>query len=416
MTGGGYLHRARATFHGPMTFVPPDTMDALVYDRTAGDWSETRGLTKVRIPTPRLDPRILPTDDSAVLIRTLHAGFCGSDRGIWFRESFQQMIEGSLDQEARDLRVIGHELLGEIVEVGRKAGIKYGYRPGDIISTESHIICGTCFQCRAGDTHVCAEDKIIGISMDGCFADYLKLPAKSLWRTDLNRIRSEVAAVQEPFGNAVHACTKVDLRGKTVAIFGTGTIGLFAVLIARGLGAGRIIGIEPNPRHADMARRLGADEVIEPVVAGADPVSADGTVVAAVHKATDGVGADVSLEMSGFNSSVNNAISSTRRGGDVILFGIRDGQMVIDHFNRLVMNGIALHSVVGRQIFETWMVTRSLLEDRTNRIADLIWEVILAAGSGTLVDIDEWEKQSFEGCISENPKVVIRFGGDPILS
>ena len=115
--------------------------------------------------------------------------------------------------------------------------------------------------------------------------------------------------------------------------------------------------------------------------------------------------------MSGFNSAFNTAIGATRRGGDVILFGIQDGPVVVDSFPRLVMNGIALHSVIGRQIFETWTVTRSLLEDRSNRIQDLIWEVILGEGRETIVDIADWEAGSFESCITSHPKAIIRFAG-----
>src|SRR5690606_29994910 len=108
------------------------------------------------------------------------------------------------------------------------------YRKGDIVSAESHVICGACMQCRLGEKHVCANERILGISLDGCFAEYVKLPARVLWRTDIERIRPEVAAIQEPFGNAVHACQVVDLRGRSVAVLGTGTIGLFAALVARG--------------------------------------------------------------------------------------------------------------------------------------------------------------------------------------
>lgn len=393
------------------SWVPPDTMSALVYDRHLDPWDKSTGLRKMQVPTPRLDPSTNRMDESAVLIRTLYAGFCGSDRGIWFRKSFRDMIGGSLDAEGGDRRVVGHELLGQVVQVGRKAAIKYGYEPGDIVSTESHIVCGTCFQCLHGDMHVCAEEKIIGISLDGCFAEYLKLPAKALWRTDLDKIRPHVAAVQEPFGNAVHACTKVDLRGKRVAIFGTGTIGLFAVLIARGLGAGTIIGVDPNPHHAALAERLGCDLVIRPGVG--DAVAADADVLQQIQDATEGVGVDVALEMSGFNSAFNTAIGATRRGGDVILFGMRDGPMTIARFGQLVMNGIALHSVVGRQIFDTWRITKSLLEDLNNGIQENVWEVILNQGEGTVIDIESWDQAAFEAAISEHPKVVIRFAGDP---
>ena len=132
---------------------------------------------------------------------------------------------------------MGHELLGEVVEVGAEAYRDYGLRPGDIVAAESHIVDDTCYQCRVGDKHVCATAQIIGISVDGCFSELVKLPGKTLWPTDLTKIRPEVAVLQEPFGNAVHACTKVNLRGQSVAIIGLGTIGLFAVPIARALGA-----------------------------------------------------------------------------------------------------------------------------------------------------------------------------------
>ena len=396
--------------------VLPDTMSALVYDRSVEPWETSRGLQRLEVARPRLDRTEDPRDSSRVIIRVLYAGFCGSDRGIWFRKAFRDMIEGSLDQEQRDRRITGHEMLGEIVEVGHRAASKYGFHPGDIVSTESHIICGTCYQCRVGDTHVCAEDKIIGISLDGCFAEYIKLPAKALWRTDLTRIRPEVAAVQEPFGNAVHACTKTDLRGKSVAIYGTGTIGLFAVLVARGLGAGRIIGIEPNPANAERARRLGADEVIIPDLSDADPVAHDPSVSKQVIAATDGHGADVSLEMAGFNSSLNNAVQGTRRGGEIILFGIRDGQMIIEDYGRVIMNGLSMNAVVGRRIFETWKITQSLLEDRNNGIQDSIWDVILNRGEDTIVPLESWEFGAFERTISEWPKAVVKFGGSPALS
>jgi threonine 3-dehydrogenase len=149
-------------------------------------------------------------------------------------------------------------------------------------------------------------------------------------------------------------------------------------------------------------------------VDGRDPISADPDVVAQVRAATGGVGVDVALEMSGFNSALNTAISAVRRGGDVIMFGIRDGDMVLRDFSRLVMNGLALHSVVGRQIFDTWHITKSLLEDRNNGIQDAIWDVILNRGEGTVVDIQDWEPGAFERTITEHTKPVLRFGGDPL--
>lgn len=384
------------------------TMSALTYDTVRDGWNTSTGMVKERLPVPAL----AAGEDEHVLIRVKYAGFCGSDRGIWWRKAFGDMIEGSLREEAKTTRVIGHELLGEIVEVGAAVTARHGYRPGDVVSTESHIVCDACYQCLAGDKHVCAKDKIIGISMDGCFAEYLKLPAKSLWRTDLAKIRPEVAAVQEPFGNAVHACQATDLAGKTVAIVGCGTIGLFALLIARGMGAKKVIGIEVDPHHAELARRLGCDAVIAPNPPSPErPWASDPHLREQVRALTDGVGVDVSFEMAGFNSSLNNAVKIARRGGHVVLFGVKNGDAQVEDIHRVVMDGLQLHGIVGRQIFGTWELTRKLLEDRSNGIQDAVWDVILNRGEGTLVPIESWEKESFEGVIKRHPKALIRFAG-----
>jgi threonine 3-dehydrogenase len=384
-------------------------MQALVYDRKRDPWDESRGLRPEEVPAPVLDEAADYRDGHMAIVRPRYAGFCGSDRGIWFRRAFKEMIYESLDEERRDVRVIGHELFGEVVAVGSQAARETGLQPGDTVSTESHIICGECYQCRVGDTHVCQGNKIIGITTDGCFADLVKLPAAMLWQTDTRKVRPEVAALQEPFGNAVHACTKVSLRGKRVAIIGCGTIGLFAVAVARALGAHTVIGVEPMPNHVDMARRLGAHEVLVPANTAGDVYEHDPDLTKKIRQLTDGVGVDVALEMSGQNASVNNAIHAVRRGGDVILFGLKSGDAVIEDLDRVIVDGISLHSVVGRRIFETWHITRNLLESRDPNIHDLIWDVILRKGDGTVVDFARFEKGGFEARITENPKILLRF-------
>jgi threonine 3-dehydrogenase len=394
----------------------PDSMRALVYDRARDPWESSRGLRMAEVPRASLDERADYHDRSRVLVRPEYVGFCGSDRGIWFRRAFKDMITGSLDRESklarapRDQRIIGHELYGEIVALGSEAKRAHGLEIGDRVCAESHIYCGVCHQCRIGEAHVCQDDLIIGISHDGAFADLVKLPAKVIWRTDTTRIRPEVAAIQEPFGNAVHACTKVNLRGKTVAIVGCGTIGLFAVAIARAMGASTIIGVEPIATHAAMAQKLGADVVLAPGNTGPEAYAHDPALAAEIRKLTDGCGVDVALEMSGLNSSVNNAIHCVRRGGDVILFGLKSGDAVIESFDRVIVDGIAMHSVIGRRVWETWHITRHLLESRDPNIHDLVWEVILNRGDGPLVAFDEFEPRSFEERIQAFPKVVLKFG------
>jgi len=386
-----------------------DTMWALTFDKAREDWATSTGLVKERVPVPHLAEGD-SADRSSVIVKVKYAGFCGSDRGIWYRKSFGDMILGSLAEEKKTRRITGHELVGEIVEVGSRVGPKYGYSVGDVVSTESHIVCGTCFQCQHGESHVCAREKIIGISLDGGFAEYVKLPAKALWPTDLKKIRAEVAAIQEPFGNAVHACQVVDLSGKTVAIFGTGTIGMFAVLIAKALGASKVIGIEPDPVNAEKAKRLGCDAVLVPA-AGETPSSADPALRERILELTDGIGVDVAMEMSGHPSSLNNAIKAARRGGHVILFGVRNGDAVVQDFHRVVMNGLTFHGIVGRRIFQTWSITQRLLEAKDNGIQDAVWNIILGRGDDTLLSIEDWERTDFERRIQQHPKLVIKFAG-----
>jgi threonine 3-dehydrogenase len=382
-------------------------MWALVVDRDA--WDSTRGFRKTRVVRPHLDEKASPQDAQNVIVEVLYAGVCGTDRGIYERASLRETILRSLDVEGKKERILGHELVGRIVEMGSEVEPLFGYRPGQIVSTESHIYCGRCYQCRLGQTHICSDDRIIGVSRDGGFAEYILLPARVLWPTDTERIALEVAAIQEPFGNAVHACTRIDLRGKTVGILGTGTIGLFATMIAKPLGAARVIGIEPSPERRELALRAGADLVLPVRRSAASDPGSDPDLLEAVRTHTGGVGLDVALEMSGYNSSVNNAIQATRRGGDVVLFGLHSGDFTIERFERIIMNGLTLTSVIGREIFRTWTFTERLLEDRTNGIQEKILDLILQGGKAVVLDIADFETERFEQMMRQYPKVLMRF-------
>ena len=378
-------------------------MTALTFDRSREDWHCSTGLIKETIPRPVLTDN----DRNSVIIRVQYAGFCGSDRGIWWRKAFGDMIIGSLDETQTNKRIVGHELLGEVVELGADVT---RVRVGDRVSAESHIVCGMCLQCLNGELHVCANDKIIGISHDGCFAEYIKLPAKCLWPTNLKKIRPEIAAIQEPFGNAVHACQATDLRGKPVVVIGCGTIGLFVILIARALGASMVIGVEVDPHHAELAKQLGCDAVLIPNPPSSDaPYASDPELIQQIEDLTDGLGVDVAFEMVGHNSALNNAIKSVRRGGHVVMFGVRNGNVIIEDYHRVVMNGLHMHGVVGRRIFDTWETTRALLENQDNGIQEAIFNIILAGGTEPIVHIDDWNKEDFEKVIQKHPKPIIQF-------
>ena len=386
-------------------------MKALALDIERDQWERTTGMDLLTVPEPRLDESKHPEDGSKVIIQPRFTGFCGSDKSIWFRHAFKEMIFDSVEKENAPYRICGHELLGEIVETGSYAAKVYGYRPGDIVSTESHIFCGRCFQCQMGEEHVCSDHLIIGISTDGCFADYVKLPAKELWPTDIEKIRPEVAAIQEPLGNAVHALSKVDVRGKTIAIFGCGTIGLFSILVARAMGATTIVGVDPNGDNLKLAERLGVDLTIrvdmeKSAAAGPAP---DRDMAEAIRAHCSGRGVDVAYEMSGSNQALNTAIESVRPGGDVILFGLCGGDFTLSNFQQVIMHGKTLHGIVGRRVFQTWHIMRNLLESKHHDLQDKIYEVILNRGEGTLVPFHEFDRDRFGQLIRQHPKIVLKY-------
>ncbi|MGV7221944.1 MAG: zinc-binding dehydrogenase [Nitrospinales bacterium] len=386
-------------------------MKALVLDFPREDWEATKGMNLMDVPEPELNESRYPADSNKCIIKPLYTGFCGSDKGIWFRHSFRKMIYDSLEKENRDYRICGHELLGEIIETGSYAKDHYGYKAGDIVSTESHIFCGRCHQCKIGDSHVCSDHLIIGISTDGCFAEQIKLPAKELWRTDLDKIRPEVAAIQEPLGNAVHACSRIDIRGKTVAVFGCGTIGLFTILVARAMGATTIFAIDPGKANLEIAEKLGVDHTLQvstdpSIKSGPGP---DHEIADKIRQQCFGEGVDVTFEMSGSNQALNTAIASTRAGGDIILFGLSTGDYTLTDFQNIIMHGKSMHSVIGRKVFQTWYILSNLLMARGNALQDKIYEIILNKGQNTIYPFKEFDKSKFEKAIIAHPKIILKY-------
>ncbi len=386
-------------------------MKALIFDTTLGEWDKTRGFELRDVPEPVLDEKKNPTDANAVILKVHYAGICGTDRGIWNRAAFKDQILGSIKAEGKTYRILGHEFFGEIVRLGSNVNniAPYPLKVGDFAAPESHVVCNKCFQCLRGEKHVCTNEKILGISHDGGFAEFVKLPAHIVWKTNTGKIRPELGAMQEPFGNAVHAATKVPLKGKTVAIFGLGPIGMFLTLVARGLGATTIIGVEPNPVSQDMAKKLGIDYIIplSPQKKGVPPHHRDEAVIKQIEDLTGGLGVDVSFEMAGFNSSFNNAVFATRRGGDMIAFGIKTGDFVFEDYNRFIVRGITVHAVIGRRLPETWEMTQKLFEDTGNKIQENIWNVILDRGKNTILPLKDYTKERFEEMMVKHPKLLI---------
>src|SRR3989338_1846743 len=245
------------------------------------------------------------------------------------------------------------------------------------------------------------------------FAEYVKIPAKNLWAVDERRVRPEIAAMYDPFGNAVHATTKVDFLGQRVAIFGAGAIGLFSILLLRRFGAAKIIAIDVNSANLAMANELGAHEtILIPKSGKKSEWEADYDVVERIMELTYGKGVDVSMEMSGAPASLNNCIESTRRGGHIVAFGIKDGDMTIPAFSRnIVVRGLTIHGIIGREFFKTWQIAQRMLSDKTNGIQDAMWDVIMKKGKGTILDFHTFTPENFEKAMNEHPKIVFKING-----
>jgi len=394
---------------------------ALTLDIKKDGWEKSRGFVMRDVPMPVLDENKNPEDATCVILKIRYAGVCGSDRGLWYRTAFKDSVHNSLKKEDKAMRITGHEFLGEIMEAGSMVkSLYYDSDPynkakievGSLVSGDSHVTCGRCYQCRIGEGHVCLNESILGISIDGIFAEYVKIPAKNLWAVDETRLRPEIAAIYDPFGNAIHATTVVDMRGQRVAIFGCGPIGLFSILLARNFGAAKIIAVDINKGNLEIAKKLGAHEtILIPKVKKENNWESDASVVDEIMKLTYGKGVDISMEMAGAFSSVNNAIDSTRRGGDVIFFGIKDGDLTIPKFSRVIMRGLTIHNIIGREIFRTWQIAQRILNDKTNGIQDAIWNIILKKGKGTVLSFRDFTPESFEKAMNENPKIIFKING-----
>ncbi|KKW46942.1 MAG: Threonine 3-dehydrogenase [Candidatus Kaiserbacteria bacterium GW2011_GWA2_58_9] len=402
--------------------MPKESVKALTIDVKEDGWEGSRGFVMRSVPMPKLDEKNNPDDALAVIIKMRHAGVCGSDRGLWYRSAFKDMVHDSLEREKKTARVVGHEFVGEIVEVGSMVERLYHDQDeknpakieiGSLVSGDSHVTCGRCYQCRIGEEHVCLNEAILGISIDGIFAEYVKIPAKNLWAVDKRRVRPEIAAIYDPFGNAVHACTVIDLRGQRVAVFGVGPIGMFSILLAKNFGAAKIIAVDVNPENLRTAKELGAHETI--LIKKAKKTNEwehDPDVVARVMELTYSKGVDVSMEMAGPASSLNNCIRSARRGGQIVVFGIKDGDVTMPDFSRMiVVRGLTLYGIIGREIFRTWQIAQRMLSDKSNGIQDAIWKTILKEGKGTVLDFHKFTPESFEKALSEHPKITFKISG-----
>lgn len=277
--------------------------------------------------------------DDEVLIRVHRAGVCGTDVHIHQWDAWAQ-------GRVRPPIVVGHEFAGEVVQVGN---LVTDVREGDRVTAEGHIVDGRCLLCRTGNAHVCPHTKIIGVDRDGCFAEYIAMPATNVWHLDDN-VSFDIGGIHDPMGNAFHTALTAEIPGATVLVTGCGPIGLFAVGICKAAGASHIVASDVNPKRLELARRMGAHTATHPDQA------AD-----AVRRATDGLGVDVVLEMSGVPAAIHQAFELVRVGGRVQMLGIPAKPMDVNFATEVIFKGITIYGVVGRRMYDTWIqMTRFL--------------------------------------------------------
>lgn len=285
-------------------------------------------------PVPR------PTSHQ-VLVRVKAASICGTDIHIYNWDQWSS-------RRIRPPMIFGHELAGEVIEVGGQVD---HICVGDHVSAETHIPCGGCFQCRTGQMHICRKLEILGVDRDGCFAEYVAVPEICCIKNDKS-LPWEVASVQEPFGNATYTVSESGVAGKSVAIFGDGPIGIFAVAVARAYGATKLIACGMQPYRMELMKKYGPDHIVD--VTKDDPRDA-------IMDITHGEGVDVVLEMSGAERAIHDGLASLKRGGTFTAFGIPSRPVQMEFAEELIFSGVRIIAINGRKMFGTWYEVANLL-------------------------------------------------------
>ena len=268
-----------------------------------------------------------------VLIRVLRTGICGTDLHI---ESWNEWAQATIHPPL----VIGHEFVGEVAELG--TGVESVY-PGEIVGAEGHIVCGRCRKCMAGRRALCAHTVGIGVQRDGAFAEYLVMPAANLW-PHLTKIDLDVAAIFDPFGNAVHTATQFSVVGEDVLITGAGPIGIMAAQVARHNGARFVVITDVSDYRLELARRAGVTRAVDVRTTTLAEVQLDLGMKE---------GFDIGFEMSGQASALKDMIACMSHGGRIAILGLPDHDFAID-WTQVVFKMLTLKGVYGRQIFESW--------------------------------------------------------------
>ncbi len=276
-----------------------------------------------------------------VMIKIRKTSICGTDIHIYNWDQWSQ-------QTIPVPMTIGHEFVGEIVELGQ--GV-VDLKVGDIVSGEGHIVCGKCRNCLAGRRHLCRNTLGVGVNREGIFSEYVALPASNIW-LPLGNIEDDLLSIFDPLGNAVHTALSFDVLGEDVLITGAGPIGAMAAAVAKHAGARFVVVTDVNPYRLDLAKKMGADRVVN---------VAKENLIDVVKELDMKEGFDVGLEMSGNGSAFNDMISLMIHGGKIAMLGIQGENTCID-WNKVVFSSLQIKGIYGREMYETWYKMNAMLQ------------------------------------------------------
>lgn len=325
------------------------------------------GLWLEEVPIPEIG-------NTDLLVKIKKTAICGTDIHIYKWDEWSQ-------RTIKTPMIIGHEFVGEIVEKGQNVT---RYNVGDRVSGEGHIVCGVCRSCRAGRRHLCTNTIGIGVNRDGCFAEYLCLPATNAWHLSAG-IPDETAAYFDPYGNAAHSALSFEMVGEDVLITGAGPIGIMSVAIARHVGARNVVITDINDYRIELAKKMGATRAI----------NVNRTTIEDCRKELGMIGFDIGLEMSGNPVAFESMLENMYHGGRIALLGFLPGRALID-WDQIIFKGLTIKGIYGREMFETWYKMETMLQSGLDITAVLThkfafndfqkgFEVMLSGNSGKVI-------------------------------
>jgi len=302
------------------------TMKALVKAKAE------KGIWMQEVPVPEVGP-------NDVLIKIAKTAICGTDLHIYKWDEWAQ-------KTIRVGMTIGHEYVGHVAKVGSEVS---EFKEGDRVTGEGHIACGHCRNCRRGRQHICETTIGIGVNIDGAFAEYVKVPKNNVMKIS-SRIPDEIVSIMDPFGNATHTALSFPLIGEDVLVTGAGLIGSMAVAVAKFAGARYVVATETSPYRAELAKKMGATRVVNPLKENLRQVMDDLGMI----------GFDIGLECSGSPVAFNQLVEHMYNSGKISLLGLLPSSTQVD-WNRIIFKGLTMKGIYGREMFETWYQMEQML-------------------------------------------------------